>query len=44
MHDYALEARDGITLVRTEESYDGLVARLFRARLQKMLDDGSVAD
>jgi hypothetical protein len=39
MHVYALEARNGTTLVRTEESYDGLVARLFRARLQKTLDD-----
>jgi hypothetical protein len=38
MHVYALEARNGMTLVRTEESYDGLVARLFRARLQKTLD------
>jgi uncharacterized protein YndB with AHSA1/START domain len=38
MHFYALEARDGMTLVRTEESYDGLVARLFRRRLQKTLD------
>jgi uncharacterized protein YndB with AHSA1/START domain len=38
MHVYALEARAGTTLVRTEESYDGLVARLFRARLQKTLD------
>jgi hypothetical protein len=38
MHVYALEARNGATLVRTEESYDGLVARLFRARLQTRLD------
>jgi uncharacterized protein YndB with AHSA1/START domain len=38
MHIYVLEARNGTTLVRTEESYDGLVARLFRARLQKTLD------
>jgi len=38
MHVYALEARNGTTLVRTEESYDGLVARLVRARLQKTLD------
>jgi uncharacterized protein YndB with AHSA1/START domain len=37
-HVYALEARDGVTLVRTEESYDGLVARLFRGRLQKALE------
>ena len=38
MHVYALEARNGKTLVRTEESYDGLVVHLFRARLQKTLD------
>ena len=38
MHVYALETRDGATLVRTEESYDGLVARLFRGRLQKALE------
>jgi uncharacterized protein YndB with AHSA1/START domain len=38
IHVYALEARDGTTIVRTEESYDGLVARLFRGRLQKTLD------
>jgi len=38
IHAYALEARADSTLVRTEESYDGLVARLFRARLQKTLD------
>jgi hypothetical protein len=37
-HVYALEARDGVTRVRTEESYDGLVARLFRGRLQKTLE------
>jgi hypothetical protein len=38
IHVYALEAHNGTTLVRTEESYDGLVARLFRGRLQKTLD------
>ena len=38
MHVYALEARKDTTVVRTEKSYDGLVARLFRARLQKTLD------
>jgi len=37
-HVYALEARNGVTVVRTEESYDGLVARLLRRRLQKTLD------
>jgi hypothetical protein len=39
MRVYALEARDGVTLVRTEESYDGLVPRLFRGRLQRALED-----
>jgi len=38
MHVYALEARDGMTRVRTEESYDGLLARIFRGRLQKTLE------
>lgn len=33
-----LEARDGGTFVRTEESYEGLVARLLRRSLQKTLD------
>lgn len=37
MHVYALEARNGTTLVRTEESYDGLIARLFHGPLQKTL-------
>ncbi len=39
MHVYALEARNGVTIVRTEESYDGLLARIFRGRLQKTLED-----
>ena len=38
IHVHGLEARNGMTSVRTEESYDGLVARLFRARLQKTLN------
>ena len=37
-HVYTVEPRDGKTLVRTEESYDGLVSRLFRGPLQKTLD------
>jgi uncharacterized protein YndB with AHSA1/START domain len=37
-HEYILEPRDGRTLVRTEESYDGLVSHLFRRPLQKTLD------
>jgi carbon monoxide dehydrogenase subunit G len=39
IHVYVLDGRDGATLVRTEESYDGRVARLFRGRLQKTLED-----
>jgi hypothetical protein len=38
IHVYVLEPRDGTTLVRTEESYDGIVARVFRRPLQKTLD------
>jgi uncharacterized protein YndB with AHSA1/START domain len=38
IHVYTLEPRDGKTFVRTVESYDGLVARLFRGSLQKTLD------
>jgi len=38
IHVWRLEARDGKTLVRTEESYDGLVARVLRKPLQKLLD------
>jgi hypothetical protein len=35
---YTLEPRNGRTFVTTEESYDGLVSRLFRRSLQKTLD------
>jgi uncharacterized protein YndB with AHSA1/START domain len=38
IHFYRLEPRDGKTLVRSEESYEGLVARLLRGTLQKTLD------
>jgi hypothetical protein len=38
IHVHTLEPRDGGTLVRTEESYDGLVARVLHRRLQKVLD------
>jgi uncharacterized protein YndB with AHSA1/START domain len=38
IHFWHLEPRDGRTFVRTEESYEGLVARLFRRSLQKTLD------
>jgi hypothetical protein len=37
-HIWRLERQNGSTLVRTEESYDGLVARLLRRSLQKTLD------
>jgi uncharacterized protein YndB with AHSA1/START domain len=38
IHFYRLEPRDGKSFVRTEESYEGLVARLLRGSLQKTLD------
>ncbi len=39
IHVYRLEARDGGTLVRTEESFDGWLARLLRGRMKKTLQD-----
>jgi len=38
MHEWHLEPRAGGTLVQTEESFSGLLARLFRGSLQKTLD------
>jgi hypothetical protein len=38
IHVYVLEPRNGTTLVKTKESYEGLVARVFRGQLQKTLD------
>jgi uncharacterized protein YndB with AHSA1/START domain len=38
VHVYALEARGADTFVRTQESYDGLLARVFRTKLQKTLE------
>lgn len=43
IHVHTLERHGNGTLVRTEESYDGLVARVFRRRLQKTLD-GALRD
>jgi uncharacterized protein YndB with AHSA1/START domain len=37
-HVYRLEDRNGRTFARTEESYEGLVARVLRRSLQKTLD------
>jgi hypothetical protein len=37
VHVYRLEPRDGRTLVATEESFDGILARLAPRRMQKML-------
>lgn len=39
IHVHTLEARNGTTLVTSEESYDGLLARLFSGRLKKMLEN-----
>jgi uncharacterized protein YndB with AHSA1/START domain len=38
IHEWRLEPRDGGTSVETEETYSGLLARLFRGQLQKALD------
>jgi hypothetical protein len=38
IHFWHFEPRNGRTFVRTEESYDGLIARLLRRSLQKTLD------
>jgi hypothetical protein len=38
IHVHVLEARGGNTFVRSEESYDGLVVRMFRGLLQHKLD------
>jgi uncharacterized protein YndB with AHSA1/START domain len=37
-HVWHLSAQNGKTLVRTEESYDGLTARVLRRSLQRTLD------
>jgi hypothetical protein len=38
VHFWHLDPRDGKTFVHTQESYGGLVARLFRRPLQRTLD------
>ena len=38
LHEWRLEPSDGGTRVETEETYTGLLARLFRGQLQKTLD------
>jgi len=38
IHFWTLEPQKGGTLVRTEESYDGLLARILRRSLQRTLD------
>ena len=43
IHFWWLEPRDAGTFIRTAESYDGLVARLFRRWLQHALD-GALAN
>ena len=44
VHVWSLEPRDGGTLARTQESWDGLLVRLLRGsmqkNLQKAMDDG----
>jgi hypothetical protein len=38
IHVHTFEGRSRSTLVRTEESFDGLLAHVFRGRLQRTLD------
>jgi uncharacterized protein YndB with AHSA1/START domain len=38
LHEWRLEPRDGGTHLETEESFSGLLARLFRRQTQKTLD------
>jgi len=38
VHVWRLDAQGGMTIASTEESYDGLVARVLRRPLQAMLD------
>jgi hypothetical protein len=38
IHFWHFEPRNGLTFVRTEESYDGLLAGILRRSLQKTLD------
>jgi len=38
IHVWRLESKNGRTLARTEESYEGFVARILRRPLQKKLD------
>jgi hypothetical protein len=39
IHVWRFEARDGGCVASMEESFDGLVAKLLRGRLQRQLDD-----
>jgi hypothetical protein len=39
IHVWKLKPWDGGTLVRTEESWEGVLVRIFRGRMQKTLQD-----
>jgi uncharacterized protein YndB with AHSA1/START domain len=43
IHVYELEPRDDVTLVRSAESWDGLVVRLLRRRMSKTLAETTAA-
>ena len=43
IHVWRLEPHGGGTLVRTQESWEGLVAWVLRGRMQKMLEDAIAA-
>ncbi len=37
-HVFRIQFKDGKTLVETEESFDGLIVKIFKGSMQKMLD------
>jgi len=43
IHVYELEPQDDVTLVRSAESWDGLVVRLLRRRMSKTLEEATAA-
>jgi hypothetical protein len=38
VHVWNIKKQDGFTIVKTEESWDGLLVRLFSGMMQKALD------
>lgn len=43
IHVWRIAAQDGLTTVKTEESWEGLIVRLFRGPMQRTLDEALVS-